>query len=296
VTELYTNHPATFAVEAGPDVVFQFAPGEAVVVAGSLGEGRFVALSDPSVIINAMLAFDDNVQFAGNLVHFLRPASPPGAPAETPPGRIILLSRGFTLTGEPPATLDEPRATSTLNDLLREFGKFLDELNDYLASKDALWGVGMVGATLFLVLVALLLLPSAARDLDGGWTRARPNDDRVDFERFVAYYEQPGTQASYAYPAGVLRDGAEQQLAELLGAEQPFALAAGELYDRLAQVVDARAARQVVDDLLPRLLALPTRAQAQSPWGARFVGWKEFASAHEATQAFEATVGRDRSP
>jgi hypothetical protein len=292
VGELYTNYPAFFRVEVddGPETVFAFGKGEAVVVAGSVGDGRFVAISDPSIVINAMMAFDENVQFAANLLAFLRPR-------EGVEGRLILLSGDFTLTGEPPATLDDARPASTLNELLREFGKFLDEMNDYLASKDVLWGIGMVGATIFMVLIALLLLPSAQhRNLDGSWTRARAPDDRVDFERFVSFFEAhgTGTQATFAYPAGVLRDGLEARLAELTGIEQPLVLPPGELYARLAEPLGARAARHLVDELLPRALVLPTRSQAQSPWGSRFVGWKEFAAAHDAAQAFEAYSGTPR--
>jgi hypothetical protein len=292
VSSLYTNYPAYFQVQAGPEIVFEFGKGEAVVVAGSVGDGRFVALGDPSILINAMLAFDENVQFAANLLAFLRP--PPDQAGDRPT-RIILLTGDFLEIGAPPVTIDS-RPAGTLNDLLRDFSKFLDEMNDYLASGDALWGISMVGATLFLVLVALLLLPSStSRDLDGSWTRARTAEDRgfVDFERFVAFFETrggaaPGSQATFAYPAGVLRDGLEQKLGELCGIEQPLALPTNDLYARLQGVIGPRAARHLIEDLLPRLLALPTRAQAQSPWGARFVGWKEFSAAHDAAQAFEA--------
>jgi len=41
------------------DTVFSFS-GPRVVVTGDIGTGRYVVLSDPSVLINAMLAFDGN--------------------------------------------------------------------------------------------------------------------------------------------------------------------------------------------------------------------------------------------
>src|SRR5262249_8344540 len=50
--ELVTNHPSTFSVSAGRDAVFGFGGGDVVVATGTLGDGTFVALSDPSVLIN----------------------------------------------------------------------------------------------------------------------------------------------------------------------------------------------------------------------------------------------------
>src|SRR6185436_5478964 len=70
--EIITNHPAVLSVTRGsPDVVFGFGRGDALVVAGKLGDGRFVALADPSVLINGMLQFDGNAGFATDLLAFL---------------------------------------------------------------------------------------------------------------------------------------------------------------------------------------------------------------------------------
>src|SRR5215813_4313817 len=83
--ELITNHPSTFDAPSGADVVYTFGGQDAVVVAGDLGAGRWVAVSDPSVLINGMLAFDGNLAFALNVIRYLAPM---GRPA-----RIILLTQ-----------------------------------------------------------------------------------------------------------------------------------------------------------------------------------------------------------
>jgi hypothetical protein len=68
---LVTNHPAMLRHPA-LHAVFGFDHGKsAVALAGVVGAGRLVALGDPSVLINNMLAFRDNRRFAQNLVRYL---------------------------------------------------------------------------------------------------------------------------------------------------------------------------------------------------------------------------------
>jgi hypothetical protein len=71
VTTLVTNHPAVLRHPA-LHAVFGFDHGKsAVALAGVVGAGRVVALGDPSVLINNMLAFRDNRRFAQNLMRYL---------------------------------------------------------------------------------------------------------------------------------------------------------------------------------------------------------------------------------
>lgn len=73
VAGLITNHPSVlthpslapiFAVGDGADA-------DALVLSGAVGEGRLVALGDPSVLINNMLEYPDNHRFAQNLIDYL---------------------------------------------------------------------------------------------------------------------------------------------------------------------------------------------------------------------------------
>jgi hypothetical protein len=71
VNTLVANHPATLShPELEPLFAFED-PTSALVLAGAVGEGRLVAVSDPSVIINNMIEFRDNRRFAQNLVRYL---------------------------------------------------------------------------------------------------------------------------------------------------------------------------------------------------------------------------------
>lgn len=70
VSALVTNHPRiVYHRELAP--IFELADAEAVVLAGAVGEGRLVAIGDPSVLINNMLELGGNRRFAENLLDYL---------------------------------------------------------------------------------------------------------------------------------------------------------------------------------------------------------------------------------
>lgn len=70
VNALVANHPT---VLAHPDLepLFTFGGKGALVLVGAVGEGRLVALGDPSLLINNMLQFRGNEAFASNLLSYL---------------------------------------------------------------------------------------------------------------------------------------------------------------------------------------------------------------------------------
>lgn len=70
VPALVVNH-ATVLHHEGLAPVFDLAGGGAVVLAGAVGEGRLVVLSDPSALINNMLELSGNHRFASNLIGYL---------------------------------------------------------------------------------------------------------------------------------------------------------------------------------------------------------------------------------
>jgi hypothetical protein len=71
VSVLVTNHPAALGHDALAPVFALGGPDSAVVLSGAVGEGRLVAISDTSVLINNMLALDGNRDFARNLARYL---------------------------------------------------------------------------------------------------------------------------------------------------------------------------------------------------------------------------------
>ncbi len=283
VPEIVTNHPSIFKTSGLVDTVFSFGRGQAVVVAGTIGDGKFVALSDPSILINAMLKFDGNAQFAVNLIKFLEPAK-----ADLPSARLIVVTRDVMFSGEPSDAFDKARALSSVNGFARELDKYLDDLNDYIASKNTMRTLGIVGAFAVLVFgLALLPLAQDRQRLDGSWTRSAAGTERVDFERLLAHYDDHKRDASFAYPGAVLRDAIDARLAEICEKPAPLVnLSSGELLGRVERKAGAAAAH-ALQEALPSLLLLPSRDQAQGVWGSRHVSRREFERAYDAVMALE---------
>lgn len=200
VTELVTNHPSAFSVDSRVDQVFGYGKGEAVVVAGSLGAGRFVALSDPSVLINDMLAFDGNLAFAANLLQYLAPMRP---------ARIFVLSGDALMTGQPRDVPDSGQPPS-FNEAISQILGFLDELNEYLAPEPVLRAIAVLGGLGVLLVSAIVLPLRRGRDPDASFARVPAEPPSV--ERLVEEYDDDLPDRNFAYPAAVLRENVEADL------------------------------------------------------------------------------------
>jgi len=76
VSALVTNHPRVLYHPTLTPVFELSGDLGAVVLSGAVGGGRLVAIADASVLINNMLEFDGNRQFARDLVRFIRGRGP----------------------------------------------------------------------------------------------------------------------------------------------------------------------------------------------------------------------------
>lgn len=89
VAALVVNHPAVLR-HASLEPVFELGDsGGAIVLTGAVGEGRLIALSDPSALINNMLELTGNRQFAQNLLSYLAPRD----------GRLYVVTPATAITG-----------------------------------------------------------------------------------------------------------------------------------------------------------------------------------------------------
>ena len=115
IVDIVANHPAFFS--AATPATYAFSPGAALVVEGRLGKGYFVAIADPSVLINNMLEIDENLAFARALI---KRTCKPGE-------RIHLVTQSFVARGEPSGEL----APSSGDDrsFLR-FNRMLEAIDD----------------------------------------------------------------------------------------------------------------------------------------------------------------------
>ncbi|MFK7992317.1 MAG: DUF4350 domain-containing protein [Sandaracinaceae bacterium] len=105
VRALVSNHPQmVYHRELSP--IFELNPGEALVLAGAVGDGRLVVLSDPSVLINNMLSMRGNRRFAENLIDYLE---------DERGGRLFLVGPETRVVGR----YGEPGADRPLHSLRR---------------------------------------------------------------------------------------------------------------------------------------------------------------------------------
>lgn len=112
VTAVVANHPQTvYHAELAPILSFGDRPGNALVLAGAVGEGRLVAIADPSILINNMLQFRGNRRFASNLVGYLTAGRS---------GRIYLITGDTRMVGR----FGEPGADRPLHDLRAALEQF----------------------------------------------------------------------------------------------------------------------------------------------------------------------------
>jgi Domain of unknown function (DUF4350) len=190
---LVANHPASFESAIPPTFAFQ--PGAALVVEGSLGRGSFVAISDPSVLINNMLELDGNRAFARALVE---------STCRKGQDRILLLTQTFATRGEPTGALqstDEPGSRfSGFNEMLVSFDRGI--------AAGATDGRALTALAAFLALIAVALVagafPSRAR-LDDHWTHARRLIGTADGAA-VDWQPLAGLPWDYGLAAAILRD------------------------------------------------------------------------------------------
>ncbi len=268
VKALTANHPSLWNAARGADSVFGFEGGDSLVAAVQTGEGRLVALSDPSVLINRMLEFDGNLEFAINLIRYL---SRPGESR-----RLVILTGDFALLGEPSRVLGEDGHVGVVG-MLADFNRWLIGLNEYVLSDPGM-RILAVSIALLVAAVALVWLPRARQSpLDGSWTRARGGPaDLPSAEQVLAEVDRPGRRPSFALPAAILRDSINARLALVLGKPDP--LNSMTEADLMAAVHEqaGRGAAEALGALYQSLRALPTRTQAASPWQAPFVGQRDF--------------------
>ncbi len=173
VASIVTNHPRSlFHTELEP--IFAIRPLEAVVLAGAVGEGRLVAIGDPSVLINNMLELTGNRRFASNLLLYLR---------RDASSRIVLVEPGGVIVGR----FGEPGADRPLHDVRR----FLERVSSADVPPLALRILALSIVTIALILVfgaiprtspydgaAVLESPRVAGGLFGriAWYGARPTE------------------------------------------------------------------------------------------------------------------------
>jgi len=137
VAQVVTNHPAGLRHRA-LDPLLAFGDGSALLLTGAVGRGRLVALGDPSVLIDNMMAFPGNARLADNLLRYLVAGG-----AE----EVLYLSGGFVLEGR----------GGVPGDPVSALGSWLSGVARAELPPTALWVVAMMLAALLIALAATTL-------------------------------------------------------------------------------------------------------------------------------------------
>lgn len=99
VTRVVTNHPTGLAhPDLSPVLKIRATSGEqdvVVAVAGAVGQGRLLAVGDPSIVMNSMLRYSGNKAFARGLVRYAVDADAWGKRG----GRLVLATGTFEQKG-----------------------------------------------------------------------------------------------------------------------------------------------------------------------------------------------------
>jgi hypothetical protein len=284
VDALTANHPSVWSATGGAESIFAFDGGESLVAALQVGEGRLVALADPSVLINRMLEFDGNLAFAINLLRYLSRSGESE--------RLIIMTGDLALLGEPSRLLGES-GPGGVKSLLGDFNRWLLGLNEYLMTEAGM-RVLAVGIALLLSGLALVWLPRARQSpLDGSWTRARTGSaEQPSAEQILTEIDRPGRK-SHALPAVIVRDQLNARLSLLVGHPDPVH---GMPVQALVEAIEPRVGRSAafaLGELIPALRALPSRTQAVSPWRAPFVPQREFERLSAAADQLYRSLGEE---
>lgn len=284
VGALTTNHPSALSNLQGMQSIFTFESGEAVVATAELGLGRYVAIADPSVLINRMLQFEGNLQFSINLLRYLI------RPGES--DRVIVLSGAVTLAGEPRNRYDDGTVRGSVSANVARANGWLAELNGWVFQANSL-RIATVVAALALAFFVFFVVPQARhKPLDGAWARATSGaiDPPTDFTK---NYAHAGPRTSFLLPAAIARDNVNAALELATGEPDPLYLLSEPDLKALVLAHCGQRASKALDGLLPRLHNIPQRAQAAAHWQPRFVGLREFEQLHERAETFFETLGHN---
>ena len=284
VDEVVCNHPAVLTDVSGADALVGFPDGDAVVVAGQRGTGRFVVVSDPSIFINRMLQFPGNLTLTVNALRWLDR----GGRAR----RVVLLVGDVPMYGNPKPFIDDAGA-SPFDRNIHDLNSWLEARNDWLLTMPAMRVIGALLAAV-LLLGAFLTLPAWRRNqADGRWLRVDRPGRKDDLERAVEAADHGSD--NYVVPATVLRDLAQHALARVTGTPDPlFSVGEAELVQRVT-ALRGPVAGAALARVHRRLRGLPSRTQAAAPWSGIRVPWGEFDQLHDDVMALYESLDGEAS-
>jgi hypothetical protein len=228
------RHPRLSPVFAlGPD------PDQGVILAGQVGRGRLVISGDPSVLLNSMLRFPGNRQFAANLLKYL---------ATDANARVHLVYGRFASKGTYPGAHTRSRSP------LKMFSKHLDETlqraGSFVADPSVLRLFGVLAVLLSALMMAAKMWGAKPSDRFGP---TAPSGALVGVAAKVALFGRE--KANLLYPTLILRRMFERGLLRALGLTPPTDILA------VAAKAEKKLSEESIAQLRAVLLELDTIAQ-----------------------------------
>jgi len=264
VGEIVTNHPSLLTRAEGVTTIASFENG-AVVVAGERGSGRFVAVADPSILINKMLLFRGNVQLATNMLRWLDR----GRRAR----HVVLLRGDVPMYGEPRAFIDDA-AAGELGRSIADLNFWLSQRREWLLTPTAMKVLAGALAALLLLLAMFALPVRRGPRIDGAWLRFGRPSRRDEPYGLVSAADAGG--GSHLVLACILRDHVQDLLAGVTGTSEPlYTLSETQLVAEVSKARDTSAGVALAR-VYRRLRALPSRGQASAPWSAGHLPRRDF--------------------
>ncbi|TXD37816.1 DUF4350 domain-containing protein [Lujinxingia vulgaris] len=262
VSEVVSNVPAVLLNEGGP--VLSFDEGGGLVYDMTLGEGRAIVLSDPSVLINSMLTIADNARLASNAIDYL--CEPAGESC-----RVWLVHGAFEQQGRYQAPGANALTGDDLVSKVDAFNERVREVLDELAKTELLYFLGLLLALGSAAYLATVLPWQRSRRLSEFVQRERSElaPPQTEFDWNVARFSRGRRGINYALPVAILKEVFEEIFLDDLGlwpstSKQRPPIA--ELARRFEQKHCTRLAapererrRAYVLELLSHLAAAPTR-------------------------------------
>jgi hypothetical protein len=259
-----TNHPAAF--ETTLPATYELSPAQALVVEGRVGRGRFVALADPSVLINNMLELEGNAAFARALIAELCTGGSDG-------DRVHLFTGPFRSAAPPVRAPMQGSTLGRLNELLVALNRATEALLRGLFALPS--AILVCGAALLLAWRALLRTRTA-RHADGRFVRADAGGPRGTLAILDALPRGEGTSADHGLALLVLRHEVLRRVTAALGP-----VASGISDADLARRTGERLGSELAGAVERFLAAAPAREPALPP---RTVGRRAFMRALSAAR------------
>lgn len=224
VTQLVTNHPTGLShpnLSAVLQIRARGEPDVVIAVAGQVGRGRLLAVSDPSIVINQMMRYPGNREFAAGLARYLVDDDTWGSRG----GRVFVVTNEFREEG---AFGNQSSIAKSLGATLRDVASVLADTREH-----------GLPSTLLLVLGALAALGTvtwlgavgarAYRRVPPRFARPVPLVAQGGVAGRAAVLAAPTTHRALAILE--LKSALEEAMASRLGLEVP--VSAADLYGGL---------------------------------------------------------------